>query len=441
MFGFKFDAREKIVKAKINLQKESPFFAHLIMNMSLTEDKEIPTMGVNYQGNARYNPEWVDKLSSAQLKGVLCHEVMHVALTHLTRLGKRNMQVWNIATDMLINSMILKDKFQLPDGVLIPFDYSKEKYKLPLPSGEIEIDVSGKVAEQIYEEIEEHIPKCECNCHSQGSSCSSDEDEDASDGTGQSDDSNNNQDNHKHGESDNCCDCPSYGFDIHDYGEGLTEAEKQAVEKEWKGRLVDAATAAKAKGNLPGHLGRLVDELLHPKLNWKAILYQYITKDILYNFTYRRPGKRSYSTGVYMPTEVKENLNIVVTIDTSGSISKKEYTEFMSEVVGIANAFEQINMDVLHWDTEVRKETKVTRNNQKELIEGEIPGGGGTHIGCLKDYYAHKQTPMFMVHLTDGWVEYAPELPACKHLFVISKHGTDQHLKNKGIVINIEDDE
>ncbi len=106
MYGFKFTPREKIVKAKIQLQSESPFFSHLIMNMSLTEDKNIPSMGVNFKGDARYNPEWVETLTSKQLKGVLCHEVMHVALIHLLRLGKRNHRTWNIATDMMINSMI-----------------------------------------------------------------------------------------------------------------------------------------------------------------------------------------------------------------------------------------------------------------------------------------------------------------------------------------------
>jgi predicted metal-dependent peptidase len=436
MYGFKFTPREKIVKAKIQLQSESPFFSHLIMNMSLIEDKNIPSMGVNFNGDARYNPEWVETLTSKQLKGVLCHEVMHVALIHLLRLGKRNHRTWNIATDMMINSMILKDGFELPDGALLPKDHAKVKYVFDLPDGPLEIDVHEKVAEQIYEELLEKLPKCDCDCHGSSNNNGNSEDDNSNSESG---DGNTSQDS-TGCQSGNCCPCDGYGFDEHEYGQDLSEAEKQSIEKEWKGRLVDAATAAKARGNLPGHLGRLVDELLHPKLNWKALLYQYITKDILYNFTYSKPGKRSYSTGVYMPSEVKENLNIVVTIDTSGSISSKEYTEFMSEVIGIANAFEQINMDVLHWDTKVRKETKVTRNNQKELIEGEIPGGGGTYIGCLDEHYQKKQTPMFMVHLTDGYVEWEPKLPHCKHLFVISKHGDGQRLKEYGSLVQIHED-
>jgi predicted metal-dependent peptidase len=184
----------------------------------------------------------------------------------------------------------------------------------------------------------------------------------------------------------------------------------------------------------------LLEELFHPKLNWKAILYQYITKDILYNHTFARPGKRSYATGFYMPQEIKENLNITVTVDTSGSISIDEYVQFMSEVMGIANAFQQINMNILHWDTQVRYDTKVTRNNKQTILTMTPQGGGGTTMSCLGKYFEGRQNPVLMVHLTDGYTENDIKLPHSKHLFIVSKKGSVNTVEKYGLAIQIRDD-
>lgn len=388
-----FTPKEKITKAKIQLQKDSPFFAHLVMNMSIKEDTDIPTMGVNFEGNAIYNPEFIDKLTDLEVKGVLCHETMHVALQHLLRLGKRDMMLWNVAADMIINYMILSEGFSLPKGVLIPKNDSV--YSINGKNGTFEIDVEEKSAEEIYEYLSSNTDKIDVEALGEGQ------------------------------------------FDSHEYGDHLSEPEKQAIAKEWQGKLVDAATAAKARGKLPSYIDRMMDDILNPKLNWKALLYQYLTKDILYNFTFKRPGRRSYSTGFYMPYEIKENLNITCTIDCSGSISKTEYTEYMSEIIGIANAFEQINMDIIFWDTEIRQVEKVTRGNQQKLLEMEIPGGGGTYISCLDEHFKDIRPPQLMVHLTDGYVESSPKLPYSKHLFVVSEHGDQSIVEQHGKVFKI----
>lgn len=416
---FTFTPAERITKAKIKLQKESPFFAYLVMNMQIKEDKTIPSMGVNFKGNAFYNPDWINTLTDDEIKGVLCHEVMHTALLHLLRVGKKDHKLWNIATDMAINWLIIHDGLKLPEQGIVPDHYGNVK----LPGIDHTFNVEDKCADELYEELLNEIPECECNCHS------SQQNSNSSGGQQQQND---------------CCPCGSYGFDQHEYAEGLSDAEREEISKEWKNKLVEAATAAKAKGKMPGGIERLVDDLLNPKLNWKSLLYQYLTKDLLYNHTYRKPGRRSYSVRdasgkpLYFPSEIKENLNIAVTVDTSGSISIKEYQEFITEVSGIANAFDQINMELLFWDTQVQKVVKITRNNKNTLMNIEPTGGGGTYIGCLMDHYQGKQPPQLMVHLTDGYIESYPQLPWSKHLFVLSKqYSTDNIVKDYGIVTTL----
>tara|TARA_Y100000034_G_scaffold96491_1_gene117520 strand:+ start:6035 stop:7300 length:1266 start_codon:yes stop_codon:yes gene_type:complete len=418
----KLTPKEKVVKTKVQLQKKAPFFAHLVMNMNIKEDTNVPTMGVDFKGNARFNPTWIDELSPAETEGVLCHEVMHVALTHLIRLGTKNPMLWNVACDLIINYMILKEGFKLPKGVLLP-DIHTGDCILPISETEsITINVIDKTAEELYELLDKKLPKCQCNCHSASGD---------SEGTG--------QDEEDEGSS-SCCSCQKLnGFDQHEYGKNLSDAEREEIRKDWRGKLVDAATAARMRGDLPAYLDRIIEDLLNPQLNWRALLYQWITRDIKCNETYAKPNKRSYSYGIYLPSPVRENLNIAVTVDTSGSISDEEYTFFLSEITGIAHAFEQINMDLLYWDTEVNNVVKITKGNRNDISTLPSTGGGGTTIGCLSDYYEGKQPPQLMVHLTDGWVEENPILPPTKHLFVVCKGGRDDILKDHGILTHLGD--
>ncbi len=414
---------ERITKAKIQLQKTSPFFAHLVMNMEIKESDQVPSMGVNCKGNAIYNKEWVDTLELEVIKGVLCHETMHVALQHLIRLGKKQMLIWNVATDIAINWIIVNEGFQLPEEGIIPdrdgwvtlkTEDGDKQFRATKDDGAG--NMIEKTADELYEELLDQLPECNCECH--GGKKSKDK---GASGTGR------------------CCGCQgSYGFDQHQYGDDMNNADQEATSKEWRGKLVDAATAAKARGKLPGGVARLVDELLNPKLDWRTMLYQYITKDIPYDFTMRKPGRRSYSTGVYLPEVLKENLDIVCTVDTSGSISIEEYREFATELMSIADSFQQIKMNIIYWDTDVRGELDVSRANKKDILDTSFLGGGGTEMSCLGRHFNKKQTPKLMVHLTDGFIERDPKLPRCKHLFVIPKHGSPDRIEQYGPVADLK---
>ncbi len=63
--------------------------------------------------NLLYNPDWIATLGDATIKYVMAHEVMHVALKHLYRIGSRQPTAWNMATDSADND-ILKGTFPIP---------------------------------------------------------------------------------------------------------------------------------------------------------------------------------------------------------------------------------------------------------------------------------------------------------------------------------------
>ena len=72
------------------------------------------------------------------------------------------------------------------------------------------------------------------------------------------------------------------------------------------------------------------------KVNWKTLLQKYITNTIPTDYTFARPRRSSRALGIYLPSVVKENVEIYVSIDTSGSISQDDLTDFLSEMLAVA---------------------------------------------------------------------------------------------------------
>jgi len=77
-------AKEKITKARASLILTAPFFASLALKMKLVEDPSCDTMWVDGTSMG-YNPAFIEPLPLEQVKGLICHEVMHVACHHNLR--------------------------------------------------------------------------------------------------------------------------------------------------------------------------------------------------------------------------------------------------------------------------------------------------------------------------------------------------------------------
>ena len=125
MFDTDMDSKDRIIKSKIDLNRDRPFFAYILMNMNVeqTEPTEkVPTMGVNQLGDLFWNDKFVTELADDELQGVLAHEVMHIATLTFQREGNRNKMLWNMATDIVINNILLGENFALPKDCLLTTD-------------------------------------------------------------------------------------------------------------------------------------------------------------------------------------------------------------------------------------------------------------------------------------------------------------------------------
>jgi predicted metal-dependent peptidase len=417
---------DRIIKAKVKLNKSNPFFSHILMSMNIerTESNEnIPTMGVNAFGDLYWNEDFVSKIPDAELHAVLCHEAMHVATLTFAREGKRDHMLWNIATDLVINNMLLEDGFTLPKDCLLTVD-GKYTLKSATAKKNVKIEVAGKTAEEVYDELMKHVEII--HMMAEGGEGEGGEGDKDGNFPGQFD-------SHLPGDKD------SKGKD---QGKNDRESDGRANEEKWKKAAVEAATAAKMRGNLSNGLERELNGILAPKIDWRKKLNQYITQEIPVDFSMRRPGRRFYSTGIYTPEVVRENLEVIVGIDVSGSISGEEMNDFMAEVIGIAEGFQQVKMRVIFWSTLVdpKDDVEVNSSNKDRLMTLKSHSSGGTEMSCFaKHCQKMGYNSRIYVILTDGYVEDNPELPNGNVLFVLSKNGSDAIVKKCGDVTSLKD--
>lgn len=310
--------QNKIQHAIYSLLKEEPFYAHFILNSKLMYDAyNIPTAGVTVASGVPlmvFNSEFVNKLTQPEIKGLLKHEVLHLVLDHLTstKADGKNPYVANIAQDCTINQYIK----ELPEGGVTLDALNKQLKQNMLPF---------QTSDYYYEFLKAHVQKMLAN------------------GVTTTDD---------HG-------TPIPGTDLDVIAKGAVKRVTQSA-------------VNKAAGNVPEFVIKALDQLNDSKLPWKALLRNAImtqvsrktmntTKKINRRFALPVPGKKQ-----------KRTMTLGVCVDSSGSVSDAQFTEFLSEVKSIAKQITKTYL--IHADCEVQ----AVEDLSKTKLEVKRKGNGGT---------------------------------------------------------------
>lgn len=134
-------AESDMLKARAQLLMDQPFFGTLALRLKLVQDDDNCDTAATDGTRLVYNSKFIGKLDTVTRKGLIAHEVMHCVFNHMTRRQERDPKVWNVATDLAINTHLLACGFVLPEGGLVDDQY---------------IDMT---AEAIYNKIKDDPPK------------------------------------------------------------------------------------------------------------------------------------------------------------------------------------------------------------------------------------------------------------------------------------------
>lgn len=437
----KLSAEDKLIKAKIQLMSKSPFYSYLVMHMKFQRNDRIQTIGVDPDGNVFWNKKWIEGLTEPELVSTICHESTHVVLRHPERMKTKEKNLFNISVDIVTNNMLIQNGFtDLPKGGIIP---RNDKFFSSILGISIE-DISKKTAEEIYDEL---VKAKEVKQKPKGKK-KEDGDEDG-EGEGDYEFDEHIPDVQK--ENKDAKDMKDLEGDKSDPQESeSSDSENKEVEisknedldEKWGRILSQATTIAKMAGKDTLGMDRYVDKLLNPKRSWKNILYREVTHEMNVDCDWSRPSRRSEELGIYLPSQKKENINLAVAIDSSGSIDNKTLEAFLSHTRDVIASFSNISLTVLVCDCKVQSVHEFSHANINDVKKIKLKGHGGTSYFPVFDHLAkNKPDVRLVIYLTDGEVGEKVKMNKYRGrvLWVLTKDGTMNYIKGTGNIIKMEE--
>ncbi len=364
-------SRERVSKARRDLVLDQPFFGVLSLKLELVESRKYQALATDGK-TLWFNPDYVERLSDHELKGVVAHEVLHCANGHVWRRQGRDHKVWNDACDYAINQIVIDAGMLLPQGALLDPAYA------------------GMSAEEVYDRLMRHAQEQE----RQG--------QQGQEGAGGSQDGNGEDD-----QSQSDVDGPPGAS----CGEVVDSQDMPQTQAEWQSAVLEAARLA--KGDLPAGLDRLVEEIRTPPQDWKALLRRFVQTNARQDYSWRLPNSRYLHLGLYLPALQSETMPpVVIAIDTSGSIDDLMLGKFTSELSAIMDDAQPERVYVIQCDADIQA---VDKYEPGERIALDLEGGGGTDFRPVFEWVDRQAiNPACLIYLTDLAGDFpvsAPEYP------------------------------
>lgn len=378
------ELERKISAAVLRITERSAFFATLALYARFEASQHIPTAATDGR-TVFVNPEFWNKLAVGEQDAVLLHEVLHAALLHVTRRAGRHAEIWNAAADIVINGMIAQEGYQLPEGGL------RDEF------------IEHLSTEEVYEILLKKsqppppVPMSDLLDEAPADRASS----------GQANDAR---------ESQQKSGAPKSG-------EHAGKESKEALEGHWRNALEQAHLAAKtlAAGKMPAGIQREMPSIVGAQLDWRTYLWRYLTQTPtdFQDFDRRFVGQR-----VYLDSLTGESVQVLVCVDTSGSVGETEMQVFISEVRAILRAYPHLRCELFYADAALYGPYPLKPDSTIPAPQG----GGGTDF---RPFFERIATHPFLwgktvaIYLTDGYGSFPERAPKCPVLWVVTPGGRD----------------
>ena len=450
----------RVKRGRFKVSKRIPTVGIFLQYLKTIFTWDVQTMAVDDKGNIYINPTFCDFLSDDEIMGVLVHEAMHVFTKTFWRQKGRDMRLWNVCTDYLMNYYIVKDGMKLPSGGCIP-DGNGDVYFKDSDNNTHVFNIIGKTAEWLYARAVKLYKT-------------------PPDGSGGSGKPNESDKPSKPGQSDKLDKSDKPGDPTTTGGSGdpvpidpstgkplvptdddkapanptIEEGSKKPNTKTLTDddikSVIRSSIRTANQANRPGGSGRgeggdsdlenIIVSQTESKTDYKMLLKR-LSHDLDVKYNWRRMSKRGYAVGSWIPKMVTSNklAKITVAIDTSASISDKMVSQIIAECIKITRSYPNIELDVIKWTTNVYFYETIPAKLSSQKIQDVIASStkqGGTLLSCVAEFYKtkipnSKDYPKAILYFTDGYVEDSPTIlpEPVSNFFLIIPGGSDTQLK------------
>ena len=396
----RIEVLDRIVVARVGLLLRHPFFGNMATRLRIVAaDDWCPTAAVDGR-NLYYNTQFFNAMNNKEIEFVVAHEILHCVFDHLGRRDDRDPKIYNISADYIVNNLLVRDKIGNKPKIVDCFqDFKYDGWT----SEEVYDDIyqtakknGEEFLKQLGEMLDEHL-----------------------DGLGDSE-----------GDSAGNETTDSNGNKVSKKQPKYSKEEMRKIKDEIKEGMLSAAQAAGA-GNTPAEVQRMIKELTEPKMNWREILRQQIQSTVKTDYTFMRPNRKGWHTGAVLPgMNFDESIDLCISLDMSGSIGDHQAKDFLGEVKGIMEEYQEYNIKLWCFDTKVYNEQDFSADGGEDLLDYQIFGGGGTDFDVNWQYMQHNDIqPKKFIMFTDGypWNSWGEE-DYCDTVFIIHSN-SDKNLQ------------
>lgn len=351
-----YEAREKLITARVGLLIKAPFFGNLVTRLKLVNaDETIDTIATDGR-NFYYNSRFVNFLTAGELEFGFGHEILHCIFDHFDRRELRHKKLANIAADYCVNATLKKHnvgKFITSVPCLYDSkyeDWSFEQVYDDLLSQMEHMDID----ELIKQLLDEHLEISE-------------------------------------------------GDESEGGAPTIKASELEDIKNELREALVTAAQTTNDPGSIPASVRRVIESITEPKIDWRALVQAFLKSTIKTDFSWLKASRRGWHCDAVMPgMNGRDKISLAIAFDASGSITDDMARDQKSEIVSIMETFPEFNIHLFSFDTQVHNPVDLSNDSLDSIMDYQIIGGGGTDISVIFDYMKKNEIlPERLIVFTD----------------------------------------
>jgi predicted metal-dependent peptidase len=216
--------------------------------------------------------------------------------------------------------------------------------------------------------------------------------------------------------------------DDHDHqcgeGEGNEKDSEWSkdLDEAWKQAVIVSEQMARMRGDVPGWLTSLVQEIVEPN-----VLLQYVGTIVSDETTWRYPNRRFVQRKLYLPSRLANKRDGIVILDSSGSITNEDATDFLGLVLKVTKSKGINEIRLIQNDMRIVDDVRIKNASQfkSHIKEKGICGRGGTSFVQVFETLEKEKiwNAAFILVFTDLEAEFPPKAPRCPTIWVtIEEH-------------------
>ena len=359
---------------KRRLLVKYPFFGSVVANSNFIAEPAIETAGTDGT-TIYYNPNFIESITNEEQTFVFAHEICHIAFNHIFRSEGKDKELWNIATDSIINAFLKQDGLPMVEGgVDIPdaINYdAEEMYK--------------KLLEEKKQQKQQDVGH---DTHSMWDNAIKKKRQEQQSQSQQLDEKQNEEQEKKRNEEIK---------KLTELGEKEAFKQNKIARKKQLEELREAlASKSHGHGSITNSERRNITDIgmSEPLIDWRRLLKEAVKYDV--DWSYRNAGIEDGVVTAYLEEMPRPETEIV--LDTSGSINETLLRNFLREC---KNILQTSKVKVGCFDTQFYGFAEI--KDVSDIDNLKFYGGGGTDFDVAINAFTRRVENKII--FTDGYAD------------------------------------